>query len=79
MRVGGALPFELKEPSFEGAGGWSPGKLEDGAADQKSAVLIAGRAGGYELRWKPETHSGASPQDVKAGGSRRLVLGLAGR
>lgn len=33
MRVGAALPVELKEPGFEGTGGWSPGKLEDGAAD----------------------------------------------
>ena len=33
MRVGGASSVELKESGFEGAGGWSPGKLEDGAAD----------------------------------------------
>jgi hypothetical protein len=33
MRVGDALPIKLKEPGFEGARGWSPGKLEDGAAD----------------------------------------------
>jgi hypothetical protein len=44
----------------------------------KSAVLIASRSGGYKLRWKPETHSGVLPQDVKAGGSRGLIPGLAG-